>query len=61
MKRILGIILAVLGCIILFSFLVLGCASLGFSIAKSVLIVLIAILAVIIVIVWTWLVMWLLY
>ena len=61
MKRILGIILAVLVCIAFFAFLVLNCVATGVALDTSILVVLIAIAVTLVVMGWIKLVLWLLF
>ena len=59
MKRILGIILAVLGCVAFFAFFVLSCVAKGLTLGTSILVVSIAIAATLVVMGWIKLVLWL--
>ena len=61
MKRILGIILAVLGCVAFFAFLVLSCVAKGFTLGTSILVVLITIAVTLVIMGWLKLVLWLLF
>ena len=61
MKRILGIILAVLGCIALFTFLVCVAIGNGLTLGASIVFVLMAIAFALLVIGWVYLTLWLLF
>ena len=61
MKRILGIILAVLGCVAFFAFLVLSCVAKGLTLGTSILVVLITIAVTLGIMGWLKLVLWLLF
>lgn len=61
MKRILGIILAVLGCVAFFAFLVLSCVAKGLTLGTSILVVLITIAVTLVIMGWLKLVLWLLF
>ena len=60
MKRILGIISVVLGCIALFAFFVLSCVAKGLTLGNAILAVLISIVATLVIISWVYLTLWLL-
>ena len=61
MKRVLGIILAVLGCIILFSLFVLVGVADGLTLGASILVTILAIVIALLISGWVKLVVWLLY
>ena len=61
MKRILGIISIILGCIAFFAFLVLSCLAKGLTLGTSILVVLLTIVLTLVVVGWIQLTLWLLY
>ena len=61
MKRILGIIVAILGCVVFISLLVLSMVAKGVAFGTAILVVLISIAVTLVIIGWSRLVLWLLY